>query len=568
MNLKQILSSVLASLLITLLPLIATAQENTWVTDITGNSAEVVEDLVVDADGNIYITGFFQDTIEFGGTAYVSRGQSDIFLAKYDSSGAVQWAHTYGWEANDFAHDLTLDGNGNLYMIGDYQDSTLIGTDTLFTEDSLWFGAYALTYNIMLAKFDTDGNYMGYAEDGWFGSDFAYAMDVDGSGNAYVTGVFRSFLEMGPKRGPYAMGYDDAFLVKIDTGMNFIWSRGTGSTQYDRGMGVSVYNENEVYLVGNYQETMWYEDTTYSILSQSPGEDDIFIAVWDSSGSFLWAKGLGGPGMDKMEEMIMDDQGNMYFTGTFTEKMTLGPITLTSAGNHDMFLMKTDRFGNVIWATSGGGPEFDAGVGLALSPNGKVVVTGYYQGSANFGPVVMTTPDGFNQEAFVAAYNSADGLPLWVNKAGGLSKDGGRKVGMDSRDWVYVSGTFNDTAWFGQEYLTAMGAENLFLMRLDDIGRVSVDPGQQDMNGLGSLSVYPNPTEGYVNFQLELEDRANVELQIIDIRGSKVGDLGQRHSLSVGSHRLSADLENLPAGLYFYRLIVNDHIQSGKIVLR
>ncbi|MEY3442930.1 MAG: hypothetical protein RLZZ519_1211, partial [Bacteroidota bacterium] len=119
------------------------AQQDTWVRSFGSGLADTPEDILVDDAGNSYISGYFRDTIRFGTTELISRGKTDVFLAKYAPDGQLTWANQYGWNSNEFAHGLAFDVFGNVIMVGEYQDSTIFESDTLFSGDSLWYGVPA-----------------------------------------------------------------------------------------------------------------------------------------------------------------------------------------------------------------------------------------------------------------------------------------------------------------------------------------------------------------------------------------------------------------------------------------
>ncbi len=134
--------------------------------------------VITGADNNIYITGFFVDSITFGSTTLVSKGpESDVFLAKYDSLGTLIWVLSEGDSSADVAKALALDGSGHLYVAGSFRDSTQF-------DDTLDVARY-FKNDAFLARYDTAGNFEWLRYGGSMKDDFASGLQVDNSGNAY-----------------------------------------------------------------------------------------------------------------------------------------------------------------------------------------------------------------------------------------------------------------------------------------------------------------------------------------------------------------------------------------------
>jgi hypothetical protein len=92
--------------------------------------------IAIDGSGNSYVTGYFNDTTTFGGTNLNSRGGSDIFVAKYDSAGTLAWAKQEGGANNDYGDGIAVDGTGNIYVTGDFSGSATFGGTTLTSTSS------------------------------------------------------------------------------------------------------------------------------------------------------------------------------------------------------------------------------------------------------------------------------------------------------------------------------------------------------------------------------------------------------------------------------------------------
>src|SRR4051812_8526496 len=105
---------------------------------------------------------------------------------------------------------------------------------------------------------------------------------------------------------------------------------------------------------------------------------------------FAWLRDLRGSGTEEIRDVAVDASGNVYVTGSFNSGvMTAGTTTLTnsgSGGTSDIFLVKYDRTGTVLWARKAGGGDQDYGVSVAADASGNVFICGWFQSSmASFG---------------------------------------------------------------------------------------------------------------------------------------------------------------------------------------
>lgn len=154
---------------------------------------------------------------------------------------------------------------------------------------------------------------------------------------------------------------------------------------------------------------------------------------------------------------VVDATGNTYVVGSFTGTARFDALTLTSAGQGDVFLAKLDGAGNYLWAVGAGGPEDDEGTGLALDGQGRLYVTGSFKRTAAFGSTVLSSA-GF-RDVFVAQLGTSTGAWGWATGGGGPSDDAGKSIATDGTH-VFLTGLLGDTpAAFGST--TLVNAANL-----------------------------------------------------------------------------------------------------------
>ena len=142
------------------------------------------------------------------------------------------------------------------------------------------------------------------------------------------------------------------------------------------------------------------------------GKDLGWVSCFAQSPAFLWAQRAGGTDSDYGYSCSTDASGNIFVTGYFySPSITFGTTTLTnaSAGNNDMFIVKYDSNGNVLWAKSAGGTSNDMGKSCSTDANGNVFVTGYFDSpSITFGSTTLTNAGG--DDMFIVKLSGATGI--------------------------------------------------------------------------------------------------------------------------------------------------------------
>jgi hypothetical protein len=183
----------------------------------------------------------------------------------------------------------------------------------------------------------------------------------------------------------------------------------------------------------------------------------------------------GGPSADIGEGVALADDGSRYVVGTFEGTATFGDVSITSAGDSDIFLVKYDADLNAVWARRAGTDVFnDFGESVAVGPDGSVYATGFFTGIATWDggtnpDVELTTFSDF--DAFVAKYTPEGDLE-WVRQAGGTGQDTGRDLATDAAGNVYLVGGFEGVGTFGGVTLTSAGSTDAFIVKYDADGDV------------------------------------------------------------------------------------------------
>lgn len=245
----------------------------------------------------------------------------------------------------------------------------------------------------------------------------------------------------------------------------FAWAKRAGLWAFDLGYAIGTDNLGNVYISGKYEMSgANFGNTTVGCA----GNHDIYIAKYNPAGDFQWVRTAGGPSGDYTHAMAVDAAGNSYITGEIEQTVSFGNgVSLTSNGGNDVFIAKYNTNGTLLWARKmGGGSQSDKGLGICISGS-YLYVTGKFQGTANFAGTSLTSAGG--DEIFVGKYTT-DGVFQWVKKAGGSGNDEGDAISSDPAGNCYVTGSFNGTANFSGTTISSSGSADIFIAKYTPAG--------------------------------------------------------------------------------------------------
>jgi len=369
-----------------------------WSRSIGGDASDSANAVAVDSSGNVVVTGYqASSSVDYGGGMLGMRGGTDVFVAKYSSTGGYVWAKTVGGTGYDGGTGVAVDGTGNVYVAGYFELSADFGGGPLVSAGSK---------DVFLVKYSSTGAYVWSKRIGGTGADLAGAVAVDGSGNVVVAGNFQGTIDCGG--GPLtSAGLGDMFIAKYSATGQYLWSKRFGGTGDDYVHGVAVDGVGDVLLTGQFTNTIDFGGPALT----SAGYEDIFLAkLSGASGGYIWSKRFGSTTRtDIGYGVAVDGTGNVAITGFFGYGVDFGGGTLVAQDN-DIFVAKYNSAGTYIAAKRYGDPAGSPtpsgqfGNAIAMSSGGNIFITGYFLGTLDFGAggTMTSTPNG-GADAFLAS---------------------------------------------------------------------------------------------------------------------------------------------------------------------
>ena len=304
-----------------------------------------------------------------------------------------------------------------------------------------------------------------------------WASAIDANSNAYTTGYFESLTDFDPGVGAFNLspiGTTSGYIQKLDKNGDFVWAKKIGGLDRTFAREIGIDDSGNVYVSGIFNGTTDFDPGPGSSNITSNGLYDIYVVKLDSNGNFLWVNIFGGVDDNNWVNLEVDSAGNVYLAGWFEGSFDVDPgpgvTTLTSNGFKDIFILKCDPNGTLLWAHSLGGPLFDTSYGFELGPEGNIHISGNFSGSTvdfDPGPGTFNLTSG---DVFILKWTS-DGEFIWAKEVVGSRVLG---LAIDQEATIYAAGVLYDLTDFdpgpGTFYLDPLGYDNLFVQKLDSMG--------------------------------------------------------------------------------------------------
>ncbi|MCE9539934.1 MAG: Ig-like domain-containing protein [Bacteroidetes bacterium] len=477
-----------------------------------------------DIVGNIYISGKYEMNANFSDSILTSYGNHDIYLAKYNSTGALIWTRTAGGIYGDYAHALACDGLSYVYVAGEIEG---FETQINFQDSPITLNSTG-SNDAFLSKYDLNGNLIWAKHAGGYYDDEALGITYDLAGNVYICGFFTDTATFSGTT-IYGRGNRDIFIAKYDTDGNFLWVNQAGSDGRDEAKAIKCDSYGNVYLTGMYEDSALFDS---SVLLSPLGYFNIFLAKYASDGSLIWVKNSGGDYDDVAWAITLDNADKIYIAGEFNASAYFDSIQLITTGQGNIFVACYNNSGNIEWVTSAGGPLVDRARGIGCDGT-NIYITGQFSMSANFGAYTVTGID--SSEIFMAKINNTGGFE-WAISVGGshdvtelLGYESGNGICAEASGNVYATGALINGGVFGNTTLFPYSRTDIFLTKISQ-GPDITAPLAPIFDPLNNMINVPNNSNLVLSFNEVVQKGAgNVIIkedglvtQSVDVTGANV----------------------------------------------
>jgi hypothetical protein len=520
---------------------------------------EQTRTISIDASQNIIIAGYFSGVVDFDPSSSVTNlngGGQSSFLAKYSPNGTLIWAKNVG---DILVNSIVCNNLNNIYYTGGYTGTA--DFDPSLTSFNLTSQGSNDSY---ICKLDNNGSFIWGKSIGGIDIEDSQTITLDQNGNIFISGFFAGACDFDPSSSSVLVntnGYFDAFIAKYDNNGNYLWAHNIGGSRNDESFSVSTDLQGNCYVSGNFIDTVDFDPTmsTYNLIST--GFVNTFIAKYNATGNFVWAKKLGSNGQVKGKSIHIDVQGNVVSTGDFNGQCDFDPgpsmYNLNSSSNSDIYVSKLDPNGNFLYAKGifGNGSNFSKSI--SSDQLGNVFLVGDFQGTIDTNPST-----GINYHSSAGSYDvillslDINGVFRWSGTIGGASDDLSHAIKLDSSRNVYINGTYRSSCDFDPSAavnsLTSNGNDDVFLTKLN--ADFATDVIEISLNQPSRL--YPNPFANQLILDGKILDLNSI--RIYNVIGQDLSH--QLELISQSESRIVFDMSKFSFGTYLLKTALDSKV--------
>lgn len=393
-----------------------------WAKSAGGNGNDAGNGITVDANGNVYITGEFKGVANFSGTTLTApNNNEEIFVAKYNANGDLQWAKRAGGNLRDWGYGIAVDQTGNVYITGN------IGNNANF--DGTPYPTISGNNNDgYIAKYSTNGDFLwleqigGTNPGGQNSTQSANSIAYNPTDNTFsVGGWFYGSVTWGGLGGindsssayPNS-GLHSLFVATYDSSGAIQWvstsdERQVNASSHSEANSLDIDSDGNVYLTGSVAGRLVFTSTdSIEMMHTNSWDFDAFLVKYNANGAFQWVRQIGGGDGDEARDLAIDSQDNILITGSYSEAQTVGSFNLPAATN-GLFFARFNGSGDVIWAFGEPTAYLASARALSVDGQGKPYVAGEYTSFTNFGSNIQLTAVDLT-DAFIAKYDITTGI--------------------------------------------------------------------------------------------------------------------------------------------------------------
>lgn len=535
-----------------------------WTFQLGGLSDDRGMKVAWDFHDNLYVAGIFNDQafLSINGMTDTinSKGSEDIFFGKLSKAGQLLWSYNIGGKAADSPTDLMVDGFGNVFLSGLFQDSLFIAEDTLICSDFI---------DSFIAKFDSTGNVIWIRQLSGSGNQQCRSITSDFRGNLISAGFFSKSLEFTNTESPayQSIGKYDAFIAKWTTQGNIEWINAIINSGNVIIKDVLPDGENNYYALGNFTDYLQVDSTQGQLFSR--GGSDIFILKYDSAGNFQWSETFGSPFDDNAKCLTIGGNDKVVLVGEFKDTLIhRGKNILIAEGGDDIFYITINKNGKIQHTNQHGLQKNDFVFDAWIPVGQKILMASDLRINPGMHNTVLANYDLLGNMTDILL-TGTDLNPTVLSTS------------MPSLNQIYYCGSFHGTVVFDQLSLSSNGNEDFFLLKLgleeqsdnitsnDSNVLVINTPLNQkiflsDANGQKPSEVngyvvnnifcnYPNPFKKETQIIYSIPESCDVLIKISDMKGNVLEEW-QFSGQCSGDHSLYLDAEDLSMGMYECKL--------------
>ncbi|MES2557908.1 MAG: gliding motility-associated C-terminal domain-containing protein [Bacteroidota bacterium] len=436
------------SLIVFITLVISVQLQAQWGKNTLSEYANEALDIEIDANGNNYVTGYITGETAFSTNVSQTSaaGNGDIYVAKYAPNGQLVWIKQFGGNFSDRGYDLTIDHNQDIVVTGQFFGQVDFGVNSLTSSSN--------SKDIFLLKLDPTGTVVWARKEGGTMAENAYGVTIDQQNNVLLTGQFQGTATIAGQTvtsliDPVTfLPSFDLFLSKYDANGNPLWLK-TGLADYeDRGLAVATDANNNVFVTGQFSDTLVLAGQTFNNDAYNVG----FLAKFNPAGQLQWMNTLRA-GMVIPYDLEVNSVDEVVLTGDFLGNMVYfdagGLHNITNPYDRQIFVLKTTNNGNYIWDESFGSDSDVSARSVSIDSQKDIFVTGYFK--CDFTQFQETDDAIFNSVGYKDPYLikfSNSGSLVYAKQLGGKMDDEGHGVAVYTTNEPIICGSYSKDLMF------------------------------------------------------------------------------------------------------------------------
>ena len=511
-----------------------------WEKNFGGSAQDRAYAIIQTTDGGYALSG---TTYSDDGDVGNNNGGSDYWILKLDGSGNLQWEQNFGGTQYEFAASLiqTMDQG---YLIVGRTNSNEAG---IYGDTNGW-----------ILKLDESGNVEWERHIG--GSDYDYIQSaIQTTDGEYILGGYSGSSDGDVSNNN---GDLDTWIIKLDINGNIIWERSYGGTGVDVGWTIVQATNGDLVIVG-------YSNSKNGDVSENNGDFDSWVIRVDSTGDLIWEQNYGGSKLDYSESIVPAADGGFILAGSSSSSD--GDVAANN-GNADLWIIKIDETGNLLWENNYGGSELDWICALAPMTDGNYALAGFSESIDG-----DLTENNGGADLWILSIDEAGNL-LWEESYGGSGDERALSIIQTAEGGFAIAGASDSD---DGDVSNNHGGDDYWIVKLFPIFENNINP---PLNGAPtdillektieqrdlfqpSLMIQPNPVIHSATVAYYIDEESSINLELFDQSGQMVKSIIAGQRVLPGIYEASLEHDFLSPGIYFIRLTTANTKISKKIIV-